>query len=118
MSTASYAGRSIVPTISSVTDAGAFRNLEREWNELVTSSNDCLFLRHEFLRVWLESFAPSASIEVLTGRSPDGRLVAALPLIRERSAIRGIPVRQAVSMSNDHSCRFDMIARDPAAAGA
>jgi CelD/BcsL family acetyltransferase involved in cellulose biosynthesis len=94
-----------------------FQALEREWNSLVTSANDCLFFRHEFLRIWLESFAPSESIETLTGRAPDGRLVAALPLLRERGSIRGIPMRQLIAMANDHSCRFDMIAEDPAVAG-
>src|SRR5262245_7741473 len=96
--------------VTCISDLDRFRALEEEWNSLVTAHNNHLFLRHEFLRVWFESFAPKAEIQVLTGRSTDGRLVAALPLMFERSSIRGIPVRQAVAVANRHSCRFDMIA--------
>jgi CelD/BcsL family acetyltransferase involved in cellulose biosynthesis len=117
MSTASLAVQRTEPTVCSISDPVDFRGLEREWNDLVTTSNDSLFLRHEFFRVWWESFGSSMRIQVLTGRAPDGRLVAALPLMRQDSTIRGVPVRQAVSMANHHSCRFDMIAENPVAAG-
>jgi CelD/BcsL family acetyltransferase involved in cellulose biosynthesis len=117
MSSAPLRMQATVPDVAVVTTKDEFRSLEREWNELVTAHNNILFLRHEFLYAWLESFAPDASLFVLTGRSSDGRLVAALPLIRERANIRGIPVRQLSSMSNEHSCRFDMIAEDPESAG-
>jgi CelD/BcsL family acetyltransferase involved in cellulose biosynthesis len=117
MSSAPLRMQATVPDVAVVTTKEEFRSLEREWNALVTAHNNILFLRHEFLFAWLESFAPDASLFVLTGRSSDGRLVAALPLIRERANIRGIPVRQLSSMSNEHSCRFDMIAEDSESAG-
>jgi CelD/BcsL family acetyltransferase involved in cellulose biosynthesis len=107
---------SIVQNLMAVTDLNDFIGLESQWNRLVTAHNDCLFLRHEFLRLWFESFARDR-LEILTSWSPEGRLVAALPLMRERASIRGIPVRQIVAGSNSHSCRFDMIAENPQAAG-
>jgi CelD/BcsL family acetyltransferase involved in cellulose biosynthesis len=100
-----------------VEDHAGFVALEREWNALVVSHNNQLFLRHEFLRVWLESFAPEARLRVLTGRDDEGRLVAVLPLMMEASSLSGLPVRQAVSLANPHSCQFDMVAADPVAAG-
>jgi CelD/BcsL family acetyltransferase involved in cellulose biosynthesis len=116
MSTALNAD-AIVPDITTITDLAGFNALERPWNSLVTAHNNSLFLRHEFLRVWLESFAPRERVEILTGWSPEGRLVAALPLMRQRGSIRGIPVKRLVTACNSHSCRFDMIAENPAVAG-
>jgi CelD/BcsL family acetyltransferase involved in cellulose biosynthesis len=100
-----------------VEDYDGFVALEREWNALVISHNNHLFLRHEFFRVWLESFGPEARLRVLTGRDGDGHLVAVLPLMMESSSLGGLPVRQAVSLANSHSCQFDMVAADPAGAG-
>jgi CelD/BcsL family acetyltransferase involved in cellulose biosynthesis len=106
-----------VSEIATLTGLDAFNALEREWNSLVTAHNNSLFLRHEFMRVWLESFAPHRPVQVLTGRSADGSLLAVLPLILRRGFIRGIPVRELVAPANAHSCRFDMVAEDPGAAG-
>jgi len=117
MSTVRFSLRTVAPEVTSVNDLDGFRAMEQEWNNLVSLHNDCLFLRHEFLRVWIESFAPEASLQVLAGRSPDGNLVAALPLMRQRGSFHGIPVRETIAMANDHSCRFDMVAEEPAAAG-
>jgi len=46
-----------VNEISVIRDIAGFRKLEHQWNTLVTASNNSLFQRHEFLRVWYESFA-------------------------------------------------------------
>src|SRR5262249_14114742 len=73
--------------------------------------------RHEFIRIWVDNFASNAKLKILTGRNRDGKLVAALPLMVERSSICGLPVRQLVSTANSHSCRFDMIAEDRESAG-
>ncbi|MBF5041095.1 GNAT family N-acetyltransferase [Aggregicoccus sp. 17bor-14] len=99
-----------------VTDRAAFMALEPEWNALVSQTGDELFYRHEFLRVWLDNFAPGAQLRVLTLREPDGSLSAALPLLLEKSNMYGAPVRQLVSAANPHSCRFDVVAREPEAA--
>jgi CelD/BcsL family acetyltransferase involved in cellulose biosynthesis len=107
----------VVPDVTTITDLAGFRMLEGQWNSLVTAHNNSFFLRHEFLRVWLESFAPHERLEILTGWSPGGHLVAALPMMRRYGSIRKIPVRQIVAACNAHSCRFDMIAENPAVAG-
>jgi CelD/BcsL family acetyltransferase involved in cellulose biosynthesis len=117
MSTQAIRVHTTSPEVACVSDLKSFVSLEKEWNTLVTAHNNHLFMRHEFLRVWFESFAPNGVIQVLIARSGDGRLVAALPLMSERGSIRGIPLRQTVALANRHSCRFDMIAEDPAAAG-
>ncbi len=103
--------------VVSVEDHEGFVALEREWNALVVSHNNYLFLRHEFFRLWLESFAPQARLRVLTGRDGDGRLVAVLPLMMESSSLRGLSTREAAAVANSHSCQFDMVAADPTAAG-
>src|SRR5947209_15236313 len=102
----------VVPDITTITNVADFGAMEEEWNDLVTAHNNSLFLRHEFLRVWFESFAPGERLEILTGWS-SGRLVAALPLIRQRGSIRGMPMLEMAGTSNAHSGRFDMIAEDP-----
>jgi len=107
----------ILQDLITVNNLDDFSALERDWNSLVTSHNNSLFFRHEFLSLWFESFARRERLEILTGWSPERRLVAALPLMQKRASIRGIPVRQIVASSNSHSCRFDMIAENPQVAG-
>src|SRR5579862_5000281 len=107
----------IVVDITTIADLAAFNGLEPQWNRLVTTHNNSLFLRHEFLRVWLESFAPGESLEILAGWSSEGQLAAALPLMRQRGSVRGIPVQQLAGTCNVHSCRCDLIAENPAVAG-
>lgn len=93
--------------------------LRHEWDALVSETTDLPFYRHGFFRVWLDNFAPRGRLRVLLGRDEAGALVAALPLLRVRGSMFGLPVRRLVSAANDHSCRFDLIARDaPAAAHA
>src|SRR5438067_10262803 len=66
----------------------AFNALEREWNAaLARGPRDEPMLRHEWVRAWIENFAPGATLRtfvVRTGRE----ICAAFPLIetRERSA--------------------------------
>jgi hypothetical protein len=43
--------------------------------------------------------------------------VAVLPLLADRSLFCGLPARQLVAAANTHSCRFDLVAEDGAAAG-
>jgi CelD/BcsL family acetyltransferase involved in cellulose biosynthesis len=95
----------------------AFMALEQEWNTLVEARDAGPFNRHEWIRVWIDNFAPGARLLVLTARNHAGRLVAALPLLAEMGLIGGLPARQLVAAANTHSCRFDMIAEDPRAAG-
>jgi len=102
--------------VSVVTDRQAFLDLEHEWNALVESTGKEAFYRHEYLRSWLESFAPEAGLRLLAGRDQVGRLVALLPLIERSGRVLGIPVCEWSSPTNVQSFRFDLLAENPAVA--
>ncbi len=103
--------------VGEVTERAAFGSLEREWDALAKSGPDEAFHRHAFVRIWVDNFAADAKLRVLTARGPDGRLDAVLPLVASRTTFHGVPVRQLAGAANAHSCRFDLLARDPQAAG-
>jgi CelD/BcsL family acetyltransferase involved in cellulose biosynthesis len=103
--------------VSEVKDLAAFDALEAEWNDLVTRTDDQVFYRHEFVRCWLRHFAPEGRLRILTGRDAEDRLVAVLPLQAKYGRQYGLPVRQLLSLTNKHSCRFDLLAEDPRRAG-
>jgi len=100
-----------------VVDRSGFLALEREWNDLVATTQDEPFYRHEFLRIWMTHFNPGTRLEILTTRDRTGKLAAAFPLMRTRGFICGLPARLGTSTGNAHSCRFDMVAEDASAAG-
>lgn len=104
-------------SVGEVNSRAAFMQLAGEWNALVRATRDQPFYRHETIRIWLDNFAPQARIRVLTGRNSRGRLVAALPLVEDRTSLLGAPVRRLVSAANDHSPRFDLIAENGVLAG-
>ncbi|WNG16327.1 GNAT family N-acetyltransferase [Cystobacter fuscus] len=106
------------PRVVEVTDRAAFMALEPEWNALVQATADEPFYRHEFFRIWIDDFAPEARLRVLTLRDGEGRLTAVLPLMAERASLYGVPARQLSATANPHSCRFDLVAREPAEAAA
>jgi CelD/BcsL family acetyltransferase involved in cellulose biosynthesis len=103
--------------IEEVTERAQFLALAPEWNALVRDCDDQAFYRHEFIRVWLESFAPRARLRILTLREGSGRLGAVLPLIEQPVSVFGRSVRQLVSPANAHTPRCDLLARDPQLAG-
>ena len=115
----SVAGECAALRVSTVTGRAAFLSLAAEWDALVEATGAPFFCRHEWLRIWIASFAPQARLRVLLARDAGGALVAALPLLRVPGTLYGLPVRELISPTNDHSPRFDLIARDgPAAAAA
>ncbi|MDR0967053.1 MAG: GNAT family N-acetyltransferase [Myxococcales bacterium] len=94
-------------------DVSAFLRLRERWDELVCQNPlDAPFLRHDFLRLWLENFAPDARLSLWTV-GQDRRLDLALPLIERRGLFRGVPARVWRAPVNVHSCRFDLIAPPP-----
>jgi len=104
-------------TVKEVSVRSDFMALKGEWNALVEATSDSPFYRHEFIRTWIDNFAPGAKLSILTGRNKTGRLVAAFPLMKTRSFVCGFPARQTVSTANPHSCRSDMLAENGIAAG-
>ncbi len=86
----------------------AFVQLEREWNAaLACGPRDEPMLRHEWLRAWIENFAPGVTLRTFLARC--GReICAAVPLIevRERNADTCfLPLTTWQTPSNDHSQR-------------
>lgn len=91
--------------------------LEREWDELADAvAPGQPFYRHAFIRIWLDNFAPREDVRVLVQRDAAGRLTAVLPLVLRRTSFYGVPVQELASAGNEHSCRFELLARDPAIA--
>ncbi|GMU09697.1 GNAT family N-acetyltransferase [Corallococcus caeni] len=99
--------------VEEVRSLPAFDALETEWNALVKRVDDQVFYRHEFVRCWLEHFAPGARLRILAARNALGTLVAVLGLKEEQGHQYGLPVRQLSSLTNKHSCRFDLVAEEP-----
>ncbi len=106
------------PVVAEVTDRPSFMALAPEWNALVEATANEPFYRHEFFRIWKDDFAPEARARVLTLRDEAGALTAALPLMAERVSMYGVPARQLSAQANAHSCRFDLLAREPREAAA
>jgi CelD/BcsL family acetyltransferase involved in cellulose biosynthesis len=67
-----------------VGDRGRFAELRAEWDELLVRSGAALFNSWEWLYPWCERVAPRARLRILLVRDSEGRLVGALPLVRER----------------------------------
>jgi CelD/BcsL family acetyltransferase involved in cellulose biosynthesis len=86
----------------------AFVQLEREWNAALSRGpRDEPMLRHEWLRAWIENFAPGATLRTFLVRAGK-EICAAVPLIEttERSADTCfVPMTTWHTPSNDHSQR-------------
>lgn len=104
------------PSVEEISTLGAFAPLAPEWDALAAATDDQVFYRHDFVGAWLASFAADARLRVLTLRAADGSLEGALPLVKRQVRWHGIPLRELASATNWHSCRFDLLARDPRAA--
>src|SRR3954469_22357202 len=83
--------------VSEINDRATFVALEKDWNALNARTGNEPFYRHEFLRIWIDNFAPDAKLRVLIARDAQGQLAAALPLMEERAYMYGVPVRQLVA---------------------
>jgi hypothetical protein len=85
-----------------------FVQLEREWNAALSKGpRDEPMLRHEWLRAWIENFAPGATLRTFVARTGK-EIHAALPLIetRDRDADTCfVPLVTWSLPANDHSQR-------------
>lgn len=87
----------------------AFLKLKKEWDAALLGGPDASpALEHDFLRLWLESFAPSATPLVAVARR-ESKLSAALGVTLDHERIDGIPVRLARGWTNAHSTRGGML---------
>lgn len=103
--------------VSEVTERSAWMSLAGEWDSLVERTAAPVFMRHAFLRIWLDNFSRENPVRVLLARDHVGNLRAALPLMSQRSNLYGMPVLELTSATNPHSCRFDLLAEEPELAG-
>src|SRR6516225_2692064 len=58
-----------------ISERSSFVALEAEWNALVDAVRPEPFYRHEFIRVWLDNFAPNKRWVILSTRDQQGRLL-------------------------------------------
>src|SRR5438270_10838378 len=84
----------------------AFNALEREWNAAVAKGpRDEPMLRHEWLRAWIENFAPGATLRTFVVRTGK-QLHAALPLLESHDCDAGtcmLPLPTWAMPVKDHS---------------
>jgi CelD/BcsL family acetyltransferase involved in cellulose biosynthesis len=110
----SPAARAVPYRVEELRGRAAFDALADEWNALVSRGPvDVPFARHEWIRAWLDAFAPDAQPVVVVARSPSGAAAGMAPFLveRARGAVR------LVAPANDHSCRVEW-ALGPDASGA
>jgi CelD/BcsL family acetyltransferase involved in cellulose biosynthesis len=99
----------------------AFLKLRPAWDRaLLTGPDPAPALEHDFLRLWLESFAAGAEpVTVVVRRS--GLVQAALSLlIDDERALGGVPLRVARAAGNSHATRGGLLLgpEGPSAVGA
>jgi CelD/BcsL family acetyltransferase involved in cellulose biosynthesis len=94
-----------------------FLKLKTAWDAALTAGPDpSPALAHDFLRLWLESFAASRSPITLVVRRQQ-RIATALGLLLGSERVEGIPVRIAEGWTNAHSTRGGLL-RGPDSTGA
>jgi CelD/BcsL family acetyltransferase involved in cellulose biosynthesis len=86
----------------------AFAALEREWNAALSQGpRDEPMLRHQWIRAWIENFAPGLPLRVFVARAGK-TLAAAVPLIEFKEASAHtcfVPMTTWATPCNDHSQR-------------
>lgn len=89
-----------------------FLSLKKTWNETLVSGPDpAPALEHDFLRLWLENFAPGADVATHLVRL-QGRLSAAIGMTTGTGTVDRVPVRITRSWTNSHSTRGGMLLGD------
>src|SRR6201999_2071293 len=90
----------------------AFVQLEKQWNDaLGKGPRDEPMLRHEWMRAWIENFAPGQKLRVFVARTGK-EIHAALPLIESVDRDMDTCYIQLTIWSapvNDHSQRGGML---------
>lgn len=87
----------------------SFSALRTPWNDLAeVQANPHPFLRHAWFRSWWTAFGREAQLAVQVARRGK-QIVGILPLAERRISYLGLPVRGLVSLTNDHTNRFDLL---------
>ena len=95
--------------IEVITEYSKFLALESVWNKLLDRSGiDHPFLTHEWISVWWDCFAESATPYILTVVS-GADIIAMAPLMLSRTRLYGCPVRRLHAIVNVYTERFDWL---------
>jgi CelD/BcsL family acetyltransferase involved in cellulose biosynthesis len=88
--------------------------LEPAWSLLCDELQDSEpFFRPEWIRACLKAFFPTQQVTLLSAWSAD-RLLAVLPLLKERTWFCGLPVTRLSLVATVHSFRVGMVRREGA----
>jgi hypothetical protein len=101
----------IMTEVSAQVDIGGEEVIHRlagRWQKLCAKTHSAPFHRPEFIASYIRAFEPESEVVLLTASAGD-RLVAALPLVRKRFWLGGIPFVKLVGAANVHSSRFDIV---------
>lgn len=90
-------------------DRAIIDEVSAPWRDLAVRVQAPPFLRPEWIAIYLETFEPDATIDMITVRR-EGLLIGILPLIRERGSMLGVPVRRLrAPVSREWPDRFDIL---------
>ncbi len=96
-------------TVEVLEGRDAFAGLEKQWNAaLAKGPRDEPMLRHEWMKAWIENFAPGAPLRIFVARSAGHELQAAVPLVetKERNLDTCfVPMTTWATPCNDQSQR-------------
>lgn len=97
------------PVISVFGDPLDFERLRPEWDALHEPGEDQNpFLCCDWFAAWWRAFSGGRTLYLVTARR-QGRLLAVLPLMLERSWRHGMPLRRLAAIANDHTPQFDLV---------
>ncbi len=94
---------------------GAFRALAPAWEKLAGDAGGAPFLQPGWAAIAALHLARAPRRLRVLAAHEGGALAGVLPLLVEKRRIAGVPARVYRSLSDDHSQRFDLVARDEAA---
>lgn len=104
----------MAPTAECVRSRPRWLELREGWNRLAAASAvACPMLSHEWFTLFIDNFAPTLPLRV-TAVFEGEELTAAAPLAFACRRNLGVPYGVLQSLSNFHSQRFDLLARDTA----
>lgn len=93
-----------------VSDLTEFQGLSNEWNDLLEnrSSEDTVFLRHEWFQCWWESFAGDSRLYVIVAKDNE-KIIGIAPFMIRKVLWRGLPIKLIGFIENGNSLHNDFI---------
>lgn len=90
--------------INLVRDFPSFQALAEQWDRMIAEQfADHPFFRHFWFVNYYRVFFPDTPLMVLTGRETDNGLAGALPTVRIRRVLAGVPLRSVQLLAGDHT---------------